>query len=257
MGAQLMTSFHAHHDTQRDEIDALRAALLRTQRLALAGTRAAMLAHEFNNLMTPVLARAMDAVGRNDEAAMRKALDRTVVQVQKAIELSRYLLRIADSHGNGDDPPQKTPLAAAVGSAIDETIRPFAKDGIELQVDVPADLVVAGRPILVEQVLLNLLVNARQAMKDRRGPLRIRAQRSGNEVTIEICDSGVGIDPALIAQRFQPFLDADAANDRGEWQEVGLGLHVCRLIAQQHGARISVQANTGPGCTFTLHWPAT
>lgn len=234
------------------QLEATRAALIESQRLALAGTRAAMMAHEFNNLMTPVLARAMHAVQTGDMEMGKKALDRTVTQVQKAIELSRHLLRIADPDA---ETATETDVAVAVEEAIAESIRPFDKDGIDLTVDVPAGLKIKARPVLVEQVLLNLLVNAREAMKGMSGPLRISAEDQNGDVLIHVCDSGRGIDDDDIAERFAPFLSADEEAEPLDWRKVGLGLHVCRLIAHENGAQISVRANEGRGCTFTLRWP--
>jgi len=235
-------------------IQALQQELIACQRLAVAGTTTAMLAHEFNNLMTPVLARAMDALQRDDVPAMRKALDRTVTQVQKAIELSRYLLRLVDPRDAADD---TCAVAEAVQSALEEAVRPFHKDGIELHVDVPNTLRVRVRPLLLEQVLLNLLTNAREAMKDRRGRLAITAGAADSFVTIDVRDNGVGLTSSEIERVFRPFLAADARQDAGGWSQVGLGLHVCRLIAQQHGATVQVLANPdGAGCTFRLRWPA-
>lgn len=232
--------------------ESLAEMLVESQRLALAGTTAAMLAHEFNNLMTPILARSMDALQRDDVAAMRKALDRTVTQAQKAIALSRHLLRLTEPDG---PEPETCDVAQAVEEAVAEAVRPFEKDGIELRCEVPAGLQVKARALLLEQVLLNLLLNARAAMKEMPGPLVITAERHGEDAVIAVRDAGKGIPPEEIERTYNPFLAAPADQDVQQWRRVGLGLHVCRLIAQQHGASISVRANEGRGCTFTIRWP--
>ena len=235
------------------QLSDLQRELVACQRLALAGTTAAMMAHEVNNLMTPILARASDALAHDDPALWRHALDRSVVQVQKTIALCKHLLRLTDP---ADERDATSNVAAAVHEALEEAVRPFCKDGIELRVDVPAELYVRGRSLLLEQVLLNLLVNARAAMKGLRGSLAISARRDRGYVVIEVCDSGKGLTDDELATAYAPFLAAEAANDTTDWRRVGLGLHVCRLIAQEHGAALAVRANPDRGCTFVVRWPA-
>ncbi len=234
------------------EMSDLRQQLVEAQRLALAGTTTAMLAHEFNNLMTPVLARAIDAVQRDDPATMKKALERTVAQVQKAQTLMKYVLRITRPASDSAD--SCCCVADAVESALLEAVRPFAKDNIEVKLFVPRDLHARIRDLLLEQVLLNLLINARDAMVDRRGEITIFAERVRDEVHLSVSDNGRGIAPEAIEERFAPFLAGDARAD-ANWRRVGLGLQVCRLIVQDHHGRISVSANAERGCTFEVVLP--
>jgi signal transduction histidine kinase len=104
--------------------------------------------------------------------------------------------------------------------------------------------------------MLNLLLNARKAMKKRRGRLSISAQRNGEMVTISVCDRGVGMSREMLDDVVNPFLEADANAKPGDWGAVGLGLHACRTIAQFHGASLRATANDGPGVTFHIAWPA-
>ena len=235
------------------QIAQLHEQLIESQRLACAGTTAAMLAHEYNNLMTPILARSIDALQRDDVEAMRLTLERTISQVRKTIALSRHLLQIVDPDDKADE---ACTVAAAVNEAIAETIRPFDKDGIELVLDIPETLRVRGRALLLEQVLLNLLLNARRALKGMRGRITVAALRAGEMVEIRVADTGVGIPAEQVEHVFNPFFSRDAEQDHGRWREAGLGLHVCRLIAQRHHATLRVAANVPRGCVFTLKWPA-
>ncbi len=234
-------------------IAGLQRELILAQRLAYAGTVSSMLAHEYNNLMTPILARSMNALSRGDAETMRSTLDRTVTQVQKAVELSRHLLKLTDSTRDVDQPDDVCVVATAVQEAVAEAVRPFAKDGLELRISVPEDLQVRARSLLLEQVLLNLLVNAREAMDGRAGSISVSARGTHGFVEIDVSDSGRGLPDS--ADAFNDFLDTNAERDTRRWQQVGLGLHVCRLLAQQHGASIRVSNNDGVGCTFTLRWP--
>lgn len=222
-------------------------------RLALVGSVAAMLVHELNNLMTPVLARAQDALARQDAQAMRVALERTVTQTHKALELARRLLALAEGQSAAPGPCR---LREVLDAALADAARPLEKDGIRLEVQVPAELTVHAEALLLEQLLLNLILNARSAMLSRPGTLTVRAVPNGRHVVIEVCDTGVGIPPQTLRDVINPFLSGPARQDPADWRRVGLGLSVCRMIAQQHGASMEVRANPGAGCTVRLHWPA-
>lgn len=233
-------------------LQALQSELIACQRLALLGSLAAMAAHEFNNLMTPIVARTEAALHGGDVAFMRKTLDRTLTQSQRAIAVSRHLLDLAHCE---TELGEKCAVAEAVQEAVETATRPFEKDGIHLRVTVPEELEVRARSDLFCQVLLNLLLNARTAMKNREGVLAITAEADDVCVRIDVRDSGKGISPEQIENVFNPFLAADPRARPNDWQEVGLGLSVCRLIAHHHGASLRVLANDGPGCTFRLCWP--
>lgn len=134
----------------------LQSELVACQRLALLGSMAAMVAHEFNNLLTPILARTEAALTQQppDEAFVRKTLERTLSQAQRAMNIARHLLDLAH---DGAKPVESCSVAGAVREAVETMARPFEKDGITLELDVPAELQVRAREDLLCQVLLNLL----------------------------------------------------------------------------------------------------
>jgi len=229
----------------------LEQPLLDYQRRALLGSLTGVIAHEYNNLMMPVLERARDAVARDDVAAMRKALQTTVRQTEKALRFTSQVLELA----RGAPLPLKScRLTELVDDALAAAVRPFEKDGIEVQRQIPPTLCVRAQPLLFVQVLLNLLLNARQAMKDRCGTLRISARPAGDMVVLDVQDSGCGMSPELLDEVINPFLAAEP--DTQPTEGVGLGLTACRTIAHQHGATLRVRANDAGGCTFELRWPA-
>lgn len=231
----------------------LQEELLACQRLALLGSMAAMVAHELNNLMTPILARAEAALTMNDPALTRKTIERTVTHAQRAIAVAGHLLDLAQGADGG---PDTCNVAAVVQEALETATRPFEKDGIEVRVSVPAELHVRVRADLLCQVLLNLLLNARAAMKGLgAGALTISAAGEGEMVRIDVRDTGRGIPAEKLERVFNPFLAADPQARPHDWQQVGLGLAACRLIARRHGATIRALANPDRGCTFRLTWP--
>ncbi|MBU0640648.1 MAG: HAMP domain-containing histidine kinase [Planctomycetes bacterium] len=235
-------------------IQQLQNQLVIYHQLALAGTVAMMVAHELNNILTPVMARAQDAISRNDSAAMRKTVERTLTMTEKATAIVKRQLHSAR---RDEQPPEPYNVGAAVAEALETMARAPAKDNIDLRLSIPKELSVLARPIELEQVLLNLLYNARNALKDARGGwLHVSAKRDGDQVVIDVHDSGRGIAPERIRKVINPFLAADPKADPKDWRAVGIGLNVCRLIAHRHGATVEVVAENDDGCTFRLRWPA-
>ena len=116
----------------------------------------------------------------------------------------------------------------------------------------PVAIVVGGQ---IEQILLNLIINARQAMPNG-GRLRIdiRENESSSMVEIRIADSGVGIPPEQLRKIFEPFFTTKAPDEHGHGG-TGLGLSVCRQIIEQHHGRIRVESVAGKGSTFTVKLP--
>ena len=240
--------------------DELSAALNRVEvdlvalhRLAMLGTMSAMLAHEVNNLMTPIEGRAEFALSTKSPEDMRVALEQVMVQVRQIKLVMEHMLDLASAENQAAEPVS---AAAAVQQAINTMPRPLEKDRIELNVSVPAELSVSARPGLLEQVLLNLLLNARQAMKPGGGKLSVLAKRDGAHVVIDVRDTGKGIAPERLDGVINPFLAGADQTSPQTWQSVGLGLNVCRAVADKCSATIEGRVNDGRGCTFRLRWPA-
>lgn len=233
-------------------IQALQKELINCQRYNLLGSVAGLMAHEFNNLMTPVLARAQDAVERDDVAAMRKALTVTVNQTTKAIDVTRRLLELA---GGAPGAARPCVLRSAVDDAIAAAVRPFPKDGIELTVGVPDELTVRAEPVLLAQVLLNLLLHARHNITERTGRIAIRAAADQSFARIEVADNGNGTPRERIENAIAPFLASDVHSNPCDLDGVGLDLNACRTIVQFHGGRMTARPATDTGCVIECCWP--
>ena len=132
------------------------------------------------------------------------------------------------------------------------------KDGIALRVQVQPDLTVNGDPVQLEQVLLNLLINARQAMLGTRridhdqGRATSTATR---ELRIQVIDTGPGIPEKLPAEDLRAVLHDQGHGQKGETKGTGLGLAICKEIVEHHKGRIEVQSEVGKGTTFGLVLP--
>lgn len=245
------TEYQAELERLREQVQALREQLRHSQRLATMGTLAAMVAHEFNNILTPVISYAQMA--QKNPAMTGKAIARAASGGQRASAICQALLGFA-----GDSPPE--PEEFALAELVDETLsamaREPAKDLIDLHVSVAPDLTVRTRRVELQQVLLNLLLNARSAVLSRSGGRRIEvAARTGRDgLEIEVSDTGVGIPAENLERIFEPFFTTkqrQAGTDEGS----GLGLAICREIVGELGGRIEVRSVEGEGTTFAVVLP--
>lgn len=240
------------------QLDALHDQLTESQRLATIGTITAVIAHEFNNLLTPIISYSQFALtsaqGQNpDMELICKALSKAFNSATKAGRICSSMLGLARG--------ESSPAEVSVQMLVDETLAVLArdpqKDGIALRVQVQPDLSVHGDAIQLEQVLLNLLINARQAMLGRGGSLIIRANTLGTgEICLQVADSGPGIPEKLLSRIFEPFFTTKSTARRGETKGTGLGLAICKEIVEGHRGRIEVESEVGKGTTFSVYLPA-
>lgn len=240
------------------QLDLLREQLTESQRLATIGTIAAVIAHEFNNLLTPIVSYSQFALqsaesDKPDMELIRKALSKSYQSSSKAGRICASMLGLARGESSLGQ--------VSVQQLVDETLAVLArdpkKDGIALRVQVQPELRVHGDPVQLEQVLLNLLINARQAMLGRGGSITIKAQPiEGEEVRIQVIDTGPGIPEKLMPKIFEPFFTTKGTARKGEAKGTGLGLAICKEIIEHHQGRIEVQSEVGKGTTFNIHLPA-
>ncbi len=238
-----------------DRLVLLQRQVEQLQRLASLGTVCAMVAHEFNNTLTPIISYCQYALQREDGEMMRTAVDKTLKNAGRLSLLCRRVLGMAADDQMG---PTDTAILPLVTDAVECLGRDLEKDNITLTVEVAEDLKVRVTPGSLQQVLFNLIINARQAMADRSGSLRVSARPTGDDrVVIEVADSGPGIRPEHLDDIFEPFFTTRQHEERSDRRGIGLGLHICRqLMTEQEGA-ITVSSKPGEGATFTLTLPAT
>lgn len=244
-------------DTQR-QLDALREQLTESQRLATIGTIAAVIAHEFNNLLTPIVSYSQFALSsaesnQPDMELIRKALAKSFQSSTKAGKICASMLGLA--RGESSFGP------VLVQKLVDEVLAVMArdpqKDGLALRVQIQPDLLVEGDPVQLEQVLLNLLINARQAMLGKGGSLTIKATavEDTNQVKLQVIDTGPGIPEKCLPRIWEPFFTTKGTTRRDETKGTGLGLAICKEIIQHHNGHIDVASEIGKGTTFTLLLP--
>lgn len=224
------------------------------QKLAALGTMSAVLAHELNNMLTPILGFCQMAIDRKDERAMASAVQRTLTYGRHAADLCQKIMGMATDEAS--DHPAVTLLRPMVEDAIECLARDLSKDGISVAIEVAPTLAARVHAASIKQVLFNLILNARQAMIDRRGHLTITAQRCGEHVLrLSVRDSGPGIAPELLPRIFEPFFSTKTRSDRPDRRGLGLGLYVSKKLVEESGGKLTVESTPGEGATFTLWLP--
>ncbi|MGF1463081.1 MAG: PAS-domain containing protein [Maricaulaceae bacterium] len=172
--------------------------------------------------------------------------------IQSADNLLKGLLDISRlDHGDIEAHPKVFPIAPLLEDLVDEAAPMAEKAGLSLQV-APSSLWVSADPDFLQSIVRNFLSNARRYTRD--GGVLVGARRVGDQVRIEVRDTGPGIAPdrqALLFDEFQRFEDADNMGVRG----AGLGLSVARRLAYLMGAEIGVRSTVGRGSAFYLTVP--
>jgi signal transduction histidine kinase len=235
------------------EADQLRLQLLQAQRLSSVGTLASSVAHEFNNILTTIINYAkLGLRAEGDEAGRVQALEKILKGSQRAATIINSMLGFARNSASQRAP---TDLAGLVEEVLVLTGKDLSKHQVKVETKFhsrPRAAVVAGQ---IEQILINLVINARQAMP-RGGRLRIEVGENTQTqmAEIRITDTGVGIPPEQLRLIFEPFYSTKEPDEHGHGGS-GLGLSVCRQIIEQHQGRIRVESLAGKGSTFTVKLP--
>jgi signal transduction histidine kinase len=209
---------------------------------------AAMVAHEFNNILTPMISYA-DLAESGDERMRDKAVRRAAEGSHRATRICQALLSVARAEEQA--PAERVALADVVEETLAAMARDLSKDGIRLIREVPASLEVVTRPVELKQVLLNLLLNARWAAMQRGSgqSIRISAARSGDQVRLRVSDTGIGIPRENLQRIFEAFFTTKGKEGSG------LGLAFCREVVEELGGRLTVRSQEGKGSCFTVALP--
>lgn len=233
------------------------------QKLQALGQLAGGIAHDFNNLLGVVLANASHLRGmpRLEESVVRSSLAEVETAARRAVDLTRQLLAFARSS-------QRQHLPMSIADVVDDARRLLSRTlhrSVEISADVERELAAVGDASAVLQVLMNLCINAGDAMLDG-GTLEITARAAqvsvdeissaelltpGRYIALTVRDSGEGIDPDVLPRIFEPFF---TTKPRG--QGTGLGLATAHAVVRDHGGSIRVQSVLGGGTTFTVLLPA-
>ncbi len=246
-------SLHQTIELYKERDRQLQKKLEEIQPLSNMGTILAMTAHEINNILTPLENYAQLAQSYPDDRKLaEKAIKKTVSNSARASKILQAMISMADGNNH-----QKSQVS--VNELFDEVFtciaRDFEKDNIKVINNTADDVKVNVEKILFEQVLLNLILNARDAMIEKGGVLELSADCQENSVCISICDTGNGIENDALDKIFDPFYSTKNKDCHQTNGGSGLGLAFCKNVIDSHKGKIEVQSQPGKGTLFTITLP--
>jgi signal transduction histidine kinase len=228
----------------------LSSELVHAEKLSAVGELASGVAHEINNPLTTILGLAQLMLSRPDvPAPIRERIALIADEASRAATIVQNLLMFARHY-----PPERRPcsLAEAVRRVIALKSYQLEQDKIEVVLELGASATVWADENQMQQVLLNLVQNAHQAMARQSGERRltVRVRPRDRHVAIEVLDTGPGIAPHLLSRIFDPFFTTKAPGEGS-----GLGLSVSYGIVGQHGGRLYAENRPEGGATFVVELP--
>jgi PAS domain S-box-containing protein len=226
---------------------ALEDQLRKTERLAELGTLASGMAHEIGTPMNVILGRAELLMRKAKDESTRRGLETIVTQVERITKIMNQLLSFArkrPSEQHGVD------LVWVIGNVLDMLAEKFNSQGIHVAKEYAPDLPqVLADSDHITQVLLNLLLNACQAMPEG-GTITLKLCPKGDMVELSMQDTGTGIPEDQVSKIFDPFFTTKAVGEG-----TGLGLTVVHGIIQEHNGTIRTNSVPGQGSTFIISLP--
>jgi two-component system NtrC family sensor kinase len=235
-----------------EELRRQRDALYQSEKLAAMGQLLAGVAHELNNPLSVVMGQASLMAQTVKEGPLGARVEKIIKASERCARIVRNFLALARQH-----PPERR--AVAINQVIDEAAEllayPLRVDGVDVRLELGRDV-----PVLwadghqLQQVLINLLTNAHQALRESAAPrcLTVTSRHDPDRarIVVEVADNGPGIPPEVLPRIFDPFFTTKPPG-----QGTGLGLPLCRGVVENHGGSLTVESAPGEGAVFRIELP--
>jgi signal transduction histidine kinase len=237
----------------REQVDQLKQQLAHAQRLTALGELVSTTTHEFNNVLMTIINYAKLGLRHKDLETHQKAFDKILQAGNRAARITNGILGFARNRTGSPEPTDMVKL-------VDDTLLLLEREMAKYRISVERQVEVVPRaranPNQIQQVLVNLLINARQAMpQGGRLLTRLGHDRESDMIEVVVRDSGCGIPPDVLPKIFEPFFTTKRGPDASGKGGTGLGLSACRDIIEAHHGRIRVESTVGKGTAFTIKLP--
>lgn len=249
----MATTGNADRLSLQQQVKLLREQLSQAQKMTALGELVSTTTHEFNNVLMTIINYAKMGMRHRDAATRDKCFEKILSAGNRATKITNTVLGLARKRSAGQEPTNLVQL-------VENTLVLLEREMNKYRIAVDKDF----RPIpeasvngnQIQQVILNLLINARQAMPGGgRVNIKLRHDAENDMVDLVIRDYGCGIPPEKLPRIFDSFFTTKSGPDESGKGGTGLGLSMCREIIEAHHGRIRVDSTVGKGTAFTLKLP--
>ena len=236
-----------------EQIALLQQQLAQAQQLTAIGELASTVTHEFNNVLMTVLNYAKMGLRHKDEATRDKAFQKILAAGERANRITNSVLGMARNRSDSFEPTDLSKLVQESLVLLERELRKYRISVETNLAEVPPAKAIGNQ---IQQVLLNLLTNARQSMSEGgRIIIKLSHDDANDTVDLSIRDTGSGIPADKLPHIFAPFFSTKTGPDSSGKGGTGLGLATCRDIVERHHGRIRVESKVGVGTAFTIRLP--
>jgi signal transduction histidine kinase len=233
-----------------EQINEQTQQLAHHQRLQTIGTLTSSIAHEFNNLLTPIMGYSLMALEKLPPE--EEELYDNILEVYNASRTAKNLIsRLSDLSRKNTDATFRMASPDDLVRRTVEVASPAKPENVEIRLDLSCqDQRLKVNEIQIQQLMLNLILNAFQAMEGKGGILTVKTSFDDRNVYLRVKDTGCGISEENRARIFDPFFTTKESG-RG----TGLGLAIAAQVAEDHQGSIRVDSRVGEGTAFTVKLP--
>ena len=239
------------------EVDKKSNELVHAAKMASLGTLSSGIAHEFNNILGAVIGHVSLALEKKDPKEMEASLEIALMASEKACSI---VSRLQDFARNKGESFGRMNINDAVNNVLRLIQKDFINNNIKIKTILQPDAFIKGDQTQIEQVILNLLINSKQAMS-KGGTIEIDTKNDEQFVYMTIKDTGIGIDEAIKERIFEPFFTTKGVVGMGksygsqDTEGTGLGLSVSHGIIENHDGIIKLVSSSQEGSVFEIKLP--
>ena len=237
----------------QQQVEILKQQLAQSQRLTALGELVGTTTHEFNNVLMTILNYAKMGVRHKDAPTRDKCFEKILASANRAATITNTVLGMARNRSAGQESTDLTKLVENTLLLLEREMNKYHVVVEKSFQPIPLAYVNGNQ---IQQVLLNLLINARQAMPNGgRLWIKLLHDAENDMVDMVVRDSGCGIPADKLPRIFESFYTTKSGPDASGKGGTGLGLSMCRDIIESHHGRIRVDSSVGKGTAFTLKLP--